>query len=138
MTQSELTPEQRQRIYLEEKARMEIRQQLEPKSTPSKSNGAAAVLSLVIPGAGQMYKDKIGKGFAWMFSIGLSYLMSIYGFSNANNVYIGDTMEGTGYLFIVLALVLHILCIINAHRTSSVSKGDLNAYEPELGPGYTG
>ena len=43
MTQSELTPEQRQRIYLEEKARMEIRQQLEPKSTPSKSNGAAAV-----------------------------------------------------------------------------------------------
>ncbi len=57
------------------------------------SPGAAAVLSLVIPGAGQMYKGKIGKGILYL-------LVVVAGYS----------------LFIIPGLILHILCIVDASR----------------------
>jgi len=53
--------------------------------------GVAAVLSLVIPGAGQMYKDHIGAGILW-------FIFIVGGYS----------------LFIIPGLVLHLLCIFNA------------------------
>jgi TM2 domain-containing membrane protein YozV len=55
------------------------------------SPGVAAVLSLVIPGAGQMYKGQVGQGFAWLFGVVIGYV-----------------------LFVVPGLILHIICIIAA------------------------
>jgi hypothetical protein len=101
---STLTPEERQRIYLEEKARFEIRQQLETTSPGGRpapvvvpappSNGTAAVLSLFIPGAGQMYKGKVGTGILWLVFTILGY-----------------------FLFIIPGLFLHFVCIFDAHST---------------------
>ncbi len=81
----ELTPEERQKIYAEEKARMEIRRELGSDTTAPPvvvvanrpSNGTAAVLSLFIPGAGQMYKGRVGQGIAWMILTVLGYLFFI-------------------------------------------------------------
>lgn len=55
------------------------------------SPGVAAVLSLVIPGAGQMYKGQIFNGLLWLVFVVIGYL-----------------------LFIVPGLVLHLLCILGA------------------------
>ena len=54
--------------------------------------GVAAVLSLVIPGAGQMYKGQVGAGFGWLIVVVLGYM-----------------------LFIVPGLILHISCIVKAY-----------------------
>ena len=37
----------------------------------------AAVLSLVIPGAGQMYQGRVGVGFAWLFFVAVGYFTFI-------------------------------------------------------------
>ena len=55
------------------------------------SNGVAAVLSLVIPGAGQMYKGHVGEGLLWLIFVGIGYVM-----------------------FVIPGLVLHLICIIAA------------------------
>lgn len=54
--------------------------------------GIAAVLSLVIPGAGQIYRGKIGRGLLWLMFVLMGYA-----------------------LFIVPGLILHIVCIIAAY-----------------------
>jgi len=54
--------------------------------------GIAAVLSLVIPGAGQMYKGQIGPGIWWLIGTVAGYCA-----------------------FIVPGLVLHIVCIYKAY-----------------------
>lgn len=54
--------------------------------------GVAAVLSLVIPGAGQMYKGQIGAGICWLIGTVVGYC-----------------------LFIVPGLILHIVCIYKAY-----------------------
>jgi TM2 domain-containing membrane protein YozV len=54
--------------------------------------GVAAVLSLVIPGAGQIYKGQIGPGIGWLIGTIVGY-----------------------YLFIVPGLILHIICIYKAY-----------------------
>lgn len=58
---------------------------------PTWSPGVAAVLSLVIPGAGQMYRGRVGAGLAWLFFTVLAY-----------------------FTFIVAGLLLHICCVIAA------------------------
>jgi hypothetical protein len=55
------------------------------------SPGVAAVLSLVIPGAGQMYKGQVGQGIAWLLGVILGYAF-----------------------FIVPGLILHLSCIVTA------------------------
>lgn len=55
------------------------------------SPGIAAVLSLFIPGAGQMYKGQIFAGIAWLIAVVIGY-----------------------FLLIIPGLVLHLLCIITA------------------------
>jgi TM2 domain-containing membrane protein YozV len=57
------------------------------------SPGVAAVLSLVIPGAGQMYKGQIGNGIVWLIGTVIGY-----------------------FLFIVPGLLLHLLCIVGAAK----------------------
>jgi TM2 domain-containing membrane protein YozV len=58
---------------------------------PRKSPGIAALLSLVIPGAGQMYRERIFTGFAWLAFVSVGYLA-----------------------FFFPGLILHFCCIIAA------------------------
>lgn len=53
--------------------------------------GVAAVLSLVIPGAGQMYKGQVLNGLVWLLVVVVGYLM-----------------------FIFPGLILHLICIVGA------------------------
>lgn len=53
--------------------------------------GIAALLSFVIPGAGQMYKGNVGRGLVWFFIVIIGYSM-----------------------FILPGLILHIICIFAA------------------------
>jgi len=39
--------------------------------------GTAALLSLLIPGMGQMYKGQLGRGFAWLIGVVAGYCMVI-------------------------------------------------------------
>src|SRR5262245_39362974 len=48
-----------------------------PPPPKAKSNGIAALLSVVMPGAGHMYKEKVGVGFAWFFGTAFAYAVSI-------------------------------------------------------------
>ena len=53
--------------------------------------GVAGLLSLVIPGAGQMYRGKVGAGLLWLVCVPLGYM-----------------------LVIIPGLALHVICIFNA------------------------
>jgi TM2 domain-containing membrane protein YozV len=64
------------------------------------SPGIAAVLSLAIPGAGQMYKGRLGAGFGWLVGTALGYLC-----------------------FILPGIVLHILSILNAYSGDPGRRG---------------
>lgn len=55
------------------------------------SPGVAAVLSLVIPGAGQMYKGQVANGLVWLLFVIIGYA-----------------------LVIVPGLILHLCCIFGA------------------------
>ena len=59
------------------------------------SPGVAAVLSLLIPGAGQMYAGQVGAGIVWLIATGIGYLA-----------------------FIVPGLVLHLIAIFSAHNAA--------------------
>jgi hypothetical protein len=53
--------------------------------------GIAALLSLIIPGAGQMYRGKVGAGLGWFVAVLVGYMM-----------------------LLIPGLILHLICIINA------------------------
>jgi hypothetical protein len=55
------------------------------------SNGIAALLSLLIPGAGQMYKGHVGTGIVWMIAVFMGYIA-----------------------FVIPGLILHLVCIAMA------------------------
>ena len=55
------------------------------------SPGVAALLSFLIPGAGQIYKGNIGSGLLWFVIVIIGY-----------------------FLLIVPGLILHLICIITA------------------------
>jgi predicted nucleic acid-binding Zn ribbon protein len=55
------------------------------------SPGVAALLSFLIPGAGQMYKGNVGSGLAWLIFVII------------------------GYIFLVIpGIILHLICIFAA------------------------
>lgn len=64
------------------------------------SPGIAALLSLVIPGAGQMYKGKVGIGLLWLAAVTIGYLA-----------------------FIVPGIVLHLVCILTATQGNQYKQG---------------
>jgi hypothetical protein len=66
-----------------------------PAQRTAPSQGVAAVLSLIIPGAGQMYAGEVGSGLAWLLLVAVGYV-----------------------LFIFPGLILHIGCIVNAATTA--------------------
>ncbi len=60
---------------------------------PKWSGGVAALLSFIIPGAGQMYKGDVGEGIVWFFGVIIGYLF-----------------------FIIPGLIAHLICIVNASQ----------------------
>lgn len=58
---------------------------------PEGPDGVAALISLVLPGGGQIYQGRIGSGFIWMICAFVGYL-----------------------LLIVPGIIIHIVCIVNA------------------------
>jgi len=71
------------------------------------SPGTAAVLSLVIPGAGQMYKGQVFNGLFWLLCVVIGYFM-----------------------FIVPGVILHIFCIVGA-ASGKNTVPDPNAPNPD-------
>ena len=70
------------------------------------SPGVAAILSLVIPGAGQLYSGRVVQGLAWLFGVVFAYLWVVpYG------------------------LILHIICIIVAASASRAATDGLTIAE---------
>ena len=55
------------------------------------SPGIAALLSLVIPGAGQIYKGEVGHGLGWLFAVVIAYVV-----------------------FVFAGAILHLVCIVAA------------------------
>jgi hypothetical protein len=78
------------------------------------SPGVAAVLSLVIPGAGQMYKGSIGGGLLWLLFVVIGYV-----------------------IMVVPGLILHLICIVNAASGNSTpSSVGLTTSPPQIPEGY--
>jgi len=71
-------------------------------NTKEWSPGVAALLSFVIPGAGQIYKGSIGVGLLWLICVIVGYM-----------------------LMIVPGVILHIICIYKAHS------GNPYKFDPE-------
>jgi hypothetical protein len=67
-------------------------EKIDPAATPQRlwNPGIAGLLSLFIPGAGQMYRGKVGAGLLWLVCVPLAYV------------------------FIIPGLALHAICIFNA------------------------
>jgi TM2 domain-containing membrane protein YozV len=61
--------------------------------TPNR--GVAAVLSLIIPGAGQIYKGQVLRGLIWLVAVVTGYAM-----------------------FVLPGLILHVCCIVGASMPS--------------------
>jgi hypothetical protein len=74
-----------------------------PKSLPPQrlwNPGIAALLSLIIPGAGQMYRGNIGIGILWLIFVTIGYFM-----------------------FIIPGIILHLICIITAASGDPYTEG---------------
>jgi len=70
----------------------EIRKQREAVRQPS-NPGVAAVLSLIFPGAGQIYRGLILEGLFW-------FMLCVVGYA----------------IFFLLGILFHILCIVKAYN----------------------
>lgn len=64
---------------------------LRARRSQDRPGASGGVLSLVIPGAGQIYKGQILNGLVWLFFVAVGYVM-----------------------FIIPGVILHILCIVGA------------------------
>lgn len=56
-------------------------------------SGAAAILSFLIPGLGQLCKEQFGKGLGWFALVVVAYIV-----------------------FIPLGFAMHILCVMDAYN----------------------
>lgn len=85
--------------FLDTELRQERQQQTKVwvPAKPPKSKGVAALLSLLLPGAGQMYLEKVGVGFGWLLGTLIAYCC-----------------------FVVPGIVAHIWCIVNAAQGNDV------------------
>ena len=71
---------------------------IRPRAVAGWNPGVAALLSLFLPGAGQMYKGTVGVGFAWLIGTIIAYTF-----------------------LVVPGVILHVICIVNA-ATESVAR----------------
>jgi Family of unknown function (DUF5670) len=77
---------------------------------PSWNPGVAALLSLVIPGAGQMYKGQVGVGLVWLVVVVAGYFM-----------------------LLVPGAILHLVCIFNAATGKSSQRTSQAVFTPAGG-----
>jgi TM2 domain-containing membrane protein YozV len=77
--------------FLDQRLRQQQARVVNSGGAPKPSPGVAMVLSLVIPGAGQMYSGNVGSGFLWMICTAIGYAF-----------------------FIIPGAILHIVCILSA------------------------
>jgi TM2 domain-containing membrane protein YozV len=75
---------------------------------PKWNPGTAAVLSLVIPGTGQMYKGRILAGLVWLVGVCVGYVA-----------------------FVVPGVILHIACVYNAYSYDPIKAKDAKPLAPE-------
>ena len=69
-----LSEEEKARIIEEEEIRASVRRKYE-----QKSSGAAAVLSLLCPGLGQVYNNQFGKGVAFFVTVLVGLVLFLWG-----------------------------------------------------------
>ena len=58
------------------------------------SPGAAAVLSLCFPGAGQIYRGRLMRGFAWLLCVAIGYVCLILPGMMLHALCVGDAYSG--------------------------------------------
>lgn len=68
-----------------------LRQSRAPAVKKQWNPGIAAVLSLVLPGAGQMYKGQVANGFVWLLFVAAGYFVLVFP-----------------------GVILHLLCVLGA------------------------
>jgi TM2 domain-containing membrane protein YozV len=73
-----------------------------PAVTAPWNPGTAAVLSLFIPGAGQMYTGRIGAGIAWFMVVAMGYFISTL---------LASLFGAFAFLF---GIFLHVWCVVSA------------------------
>lgn len=61
------------------------------------SPGVAAVLSFIVPGAGQVYRQRLAAGFTWLFVVAIAYAISL-----------------AFWPLILVAMALHLCCVAMA------------------------
>lgn len=88
-----LSEAQKRKIEEEEKVRAEIRSELNQKERSNQKNGIPAILSLFIPGLGQLVKGKIGRGILIFFATIIGYAF-----------------------FVIPGLIIHIWQIVDAYN----------------------
>ncbi len=88
-----LSEEQKKKIEEEEKVRYEIRSELSQKEKSNQKYEVAAVLSLFIPGLGQLVKGQTGRGI-------LIFFATIVGYA----------------FFVIPGLIIHIWQIVDAYN----------------------
>lgn len=98
----EFIDESLHRESIEEKQMVIIHQ------SPKWSRGVAALLSLIIPGAGQIYKGNVLSGIGWLIFVPLGYMF-----------------------FIVPGAILHFFCIIAATSGDNSPVPKHTKYEKE-------
>ena len=88
-----------------------LRQSRMPAPQKQWNPGIAAVLSLVLPGAGQMYKGQVVNGIAWLIVVVGAYL-----------------------LFAFAGVIPHLFCILGAAsgNPTAVKKGWIESYKEGL------
>jgi hypothetical protein len=96
--------------------------------TPQWSKGVAMILSLFIPGLGQIYKGQLFNGFLWSFLVLVGYVSSPFLWLIVKvNLLGGLDIKGdsdiTLPLFLLLGPILHLLCIIGAGMGDPYRRG---------------
>lgn len=90
--------------------------------------GIAALLSLIIPGAGQIYKGNIGSGIAWLIFVGIGYAATVM-------LTVGIITAVIAPFTMIATFILHIICIISAAsgnpytESQSLKRGSLGQKE---------
>jgi len=75
-----------------------------PARTADWNAGIAAVLSLIIPGAGQIYKGRLGAGIAWFILVAVGYGIS------------ATFASLVGPFAFLIGIFLHLCCVVSASR----------------------
>ena len=85
------------------------------------SRRVAAILSFIIPGLGQMYLGKVGRGFVYLLSTAFCYAAAIMLIGDANRM--GEPGRNSGIIgvFMLLGLAIPIVSTFGWARTSKES-----------------